>query len=577
MNHPSPAIVAQSAVRPLPRWALWLLCLAYVIPGFFGRDPWRGEDMEAFGVMRALALGQTDWSAPLLSAIAPESDGLLPYWIGALAIEGLGGWFGMVYASRLPFVLLLALTLAASWRAIYHLARSPGAQPVAFAFGGEAQPADYARALADAGLLALIACLGLAQYAHEATHYLTQLCATALLLYAGSALPAARMAWPLAAAAAGLAMLVASGAPTLALLLGLGCAVLVRLSASTPSEHEAARRAARVLLALLGAAAVLAWALDLWQWRIAPAAGLLSNWRSLLRLLTWFTWPAWPLALWTLWRWRHLIAAHPWQRHLLLPLWFAGVALAATLSTRPADRALLLALPALAALAAFALPTLKRSLSALIDWFTLLFFSIAAIGIWVVWLAVQTGVPAKPAANVARLAPGYVNEFAPLPFVLALAATLAWCALVRWRSARHRAALWKSLILPAGGTTLAWLLLMTLWLPLLDYGRSYAPQVALAVRAIEQSKDASDTPDDACVINYGLSPSAVAALTYHGALTVATPLQVGLCRWVIADEAAFPPVAQALPPSQWRQVATAVRPTDRSDRWIVLRRVDAGQ
>ena len=28
MNHPTPAIVAQSAVRPLPRWALLLLCLA---------------------------------------------------------------------------------------------------------------------------------------------------------------------------------------------------------------------------------------------------------------------------------------------------------------------------------------------------------------------------------------------------------------------------------------------------------------------------------------------------------------------------------------------------------------------
>ena len=39
---------------------------------------------------------------------------------------------------------------------------------VAFAFGGEAQPHDYARALADGGLLALVATLGLAQGAHEA-------------------------------------------------------------------------------------------------------------------------------------------------------------------------------------------------------------------------------------------------------------------------------------------------------------------------------------------------------------------------------------------------------------------------
>jgi hypothetical protein len=44
---------------------------------------------------------------------------------------------------------------------------------VAFAFGGEAQLIDYARAMADAALLALVACLGLAQLSHETTSYVT--------------------------------------------------------------------------------------------------------------------------------------------------------------------------------------------------------------------------------------------------------------------------------------------------------------------------------------------------------------------------------------------------------------------
>ena len=149
------------------------------------------------------------------------------------------------------------------------------------------------------------------------------------------------------------------------------------------------------------------------------------------------------------------------------------MALAATLTTRPADRALLLGLPALAALAAFALPTLRRSIAALIDWFTLLFFSASAIAIWVIWLSLQTGMPAKPAQNIARLAPGFVASFSPVAFATALAATLAWCALVWWRAARNRTAIWKSLVLPASGAALGWLLLMTLWLPLLDHARSY--------------------------------------------------------------------------------------------------------
>ena len=64
-----------------------------------------------------------------------------------------------------------------------------------------------------------------------------------------------------------------------------------------------------------------------------------------------------------------------------MPLWFTLVSIGATITTQPADRALLLGLPALAALAAFALPTLRRSVGALIDWFTLLFFTASALAI----------------------------------------------------------------------------------------------------------------------------------------------------------------------------------------------------
>ena len=57
--------------------------------------------------------------------------------------------------ARLPFALMLAATLAATWYAVYNLASHPRAQPVAFAFGGEAHPTDYARAIGDGALLAL--------------------------------------------------------------------------------------------------------------------------------------------------------------------------------------------------------------------------------------------------------------------------------------------------------------------------------------------------------------------------------------------------------------------------------------
>lgn len=550
----------QSAVRTLPRWALLLLCIAYVIPGFVGRDPWKNSDVSAFGYMQELAQGHTPWMAPLLAGQPPDTEGLLPYWLGAWALQAFTPWLSPELASRLPFALLLVITLVATWYSAYYLARSPGAQPVAFAFGGEARPTDYARAMADAGLLALIASLGLAQFSHEITSYLTQLTCSTLLFFAAAALPY-RTLGPIIAAACGLFGLVLSGAPALAALLGMGGALLVQCSASDTPRTRTPWTLALLGLTLLSA--LLAWKLDLWRWRIVDAEGS-KEWQSLMRLLLWFSWPTWPLALWTLWRWRRQIVSRELHRHLLLPLWFASVAIAAMLTTRPADRALLLGLPALATLAAFALPTLRRSISALIDWFTLIFFSVSAIAIWVIWLSVHTGFPAKPAANVAKLAPGFVPSFSAIAFFAALAATVAWCALVWWRASRNRAAIWKSLVLPAGGAVLGWLLLMTLWLPLLDYGRSYGAQM----RSVAQTLG----PDAGCVATYGLTRAQIAALIHQGGIDVAPGQDASRCNWLIADATVAPPVFAVLSRKEWKQVADIVRPTDKNDRLLVLRR-----
>jgi glucan phosphoethanolaminetransferase (alkaline phosphatase superfamily) len=153
------------------------------------------------------------------------------------------------------------------------------------------------------------------------------------------------------------------------------------------------------------------------------------------------------LALWTLWVWRRQIARPGHNPHLSIALLFATVPVAACLSSTPADRALLLGLPAIATLAAFALPTFRRSISALIDWFTLLFFTASAI-VWVVWLAFQTGFPPKIAANIARLAPQFEANISWPTVIVALIATAGWFVLVIWRTSRNRAAIWKSLVLP---------------------------------------------------------------------------------------------------------------------------------
>jgi hypothetical protein len=129
----------------------------------------------------------------------------------------------------------------------------------------------------------------------------------------------------------------------------------------------------------------------------------------------------WPLAFWTLWRWRR-----QWRRrHIALPLATVVVGVVSSVAMGGSDRALMLATPGLAVLGAFALPTLKRSAGALIDWFSVFFFSLAALAVWVIYLSMQTGVPAKPMANILRLARRVSHPASP-----------------RWRWAPPRWAAW---------------------------------------------------------------------------------------------------------------------------------------
>lgn len=552
VNSPNPALVTRRGARRLPRWALLLFCAAYLLPGVFARDPWRNADLIAYGQMLSIAEGRSPWLAPALGGVAADAA-LLPHWLGAAAIRLLMPLLDADNAARVPFVLLLALVLALVWYTTYHLARTEAAQPVPFAFGGEADPVDYARAMADGALLALIATLGLLQLGHETTPELAQLFGTALLLFALASAP--YRSWqPRTAVVAALLVLCTSGAPSMAMAMAAGAAVVC-----SRSRYAEVRRFVVWIVAAAVLGAVAATALGAWHWRaLAPDA---QDIVSMLRQWAWFLWPAWLLALWTLYRWRH----HLLNRHISVPLVAVVVAMAANASMGGSDRALMLGLPGLAVLAAFALPTLKRSTSAAVDWFSMFFFTGAAIAIWVVYAAVHTGVPAKPAANVARLAPGFVPQFDPWGLLLAALGSAAWLALVRWRTGRHREALWKSMVLPAGGVALCWLLLMTLWLPLLDYGRSSRPVV---------QRIAAFVPADACIAAPTLSAVQVAALEVFGPYRVdaRTSAAGGPCNWMLRAVRVRPAPA---PLPGWQLVATAQGPRDRDEATAIYRRQDS--
>lgn len=340
--------------------------MVYVVTGLVNRDPWKTLDVSSFGYMWELSQGHTELWNPRIGGMAPDLQGPLAYALGAGAITLLSPWIASDTAARIPFIASLLITLIATWYAIYFLAKNPHAQPVSFAFGGEAKPEDYAKAIADAGLLALIACLGLALPSHETTPTATQLCTTALL-FCGAALIRTHVLIAALLIDLSLLLLTLSGVPFLALFLGMGIAFLLFKQGSQGCKHIWI-----LIVGCLGVIALGTWA-DLWQWRFVSTEDVNFQWKGLLRLLLWFTWPLWPLAAWTLWTWRNQWGKHIWQQHLILPVFMLLTIFCFSISSKNPERTLLLSLPSLACLAAFALPTLKRSFSALIDWFTLLF------------------------------------------------------------------------------------------------------------------------------------------------------------------------------------------------------------
>ena len=192
---------------------------------------------------------------------------------------------------------------------------------------------------------------------------------------------------------------------------------------------------------------------------------------------------------------------------------------------------------------------------------------------WVEWMKLFLAIipfpeisAARSMAMVARLAPGHVAEFSPLVFVLAVLATLVWCWLVRWRTGRHRAALWKTLVLPAGGVTLCWMLLMTLWLPALDHALSYAPQV----RAIAQR-----TGPTRCVAELGVGRAQIAALRHHAGFDLQPINSHTECDWLIVKPEVVSLLHHIVSLDDWRLIGTFRRTTNPNDDLLLYQRAPA--
>ncbi len=567
-----PVRLPASATNPLPRWGLFLLCLLYILSGLIGRDPWKNEDAAGFGIMWTMANGSwQDWLSPHIVGLPMPQEGPLAWWIGALCIKLFGWLLGDVLAARLATVCFFLLGSAAVWYGAYLLGRRSDAQPLRLAFGGQPEPRDYGRTLADGALLIYLGCLGLLVHSHATSANALQVSMVALALFAAVRHFDARTSGAALVLGAVLGLLVLTRGWVVPLALWLA------LAAYDLAHHRALPRRLLGLtlpVALLVGGSWAAIAEWLRPFDASPIAGWMAwnlehlslpKWSAVKYLLSngiWFTWPAWPFAAWAVYAWRK--QALP--LHIAVPLVFCvALAILALLYSRPHESALLTLLPPLAVLAAFGLPTMKRGAINAVDWFSVMILSTCAGFIWLGWIAKQTGWPAWLARNAFKLAPGFKPEFSLLPLLIAVLATIGWVLLVHWRISRRPSVLWRAVVLSSGGVILCWLLLMTLWLPWGNYMRSYAT-VAHEMTA--------GLPPQSCIAST-VSPAQRASFAFFGKIRFER-LDREPCDYLLLSSTRYVKADPVIRRSDgdWRLVWEGHRASDRNERFRLYQRLD---
>ena len=568
-----PVRLSASATHTLPRWSLLILCTFYIFAGLLGRDPWKNEDAAGFGIMWSMAHGGLqDWLWPHIAGLKIPGESPAVFWAGAICIKLFGSGLGDVLAARIANIIFFIIGITSVWYTAYQLGQRAEAQPLTLAFGGQPEPQNFGRTLADGALLIYLGCIGFMVHSHHTTAPALQVALIAFCMAVASRLFSSKKF----SIATALILGVALGFATLTRgwlvpwILWLSLLMLAFIQRKTSvaiqlfciSLPVAALVTSIWLVSCLlvqpfGGSPVDAWL----QFNLLNVSS--PSFQALGYLLkngSWFAWPAWPFAGWALYAWRKQLKA----LHIALPLAFLLVLLLLALcNPYPEEGVLLTFLPALSVLASFGLPTMKRALINAVDWFSVMTLTVVAAVIWAGWLAIQTGWQIPLAKNAFKLAPGFVPSFEPFAAGVAVFATLSWFLLLRWRLARHPAVLWRAVVLSCGGGILCWLLLMTLWLPWGNYIKSYAGVAQQSVTAL---------PTLAYCVESNVGAAQRASFAYFGKIKFASFSDETCNFYLLQDRYNDKKISETNNLTNWRLLWEGHRPADREERFRLYQR-----
>jgi hypothetical protein len=276
------------------------------------------------------------------------------------------------------------------------------------------------------------------------------------------------------------------------------------------------------------------------------------------RILPWHTWPLWALCLWQLWNTRREQYGTP---AIALPLCGLAVTfILLSLGSGARDLYALTLLPAGALLAAPVARNLRRGAASAWLWFSITGVTFFIIVAWFYWSGLELGAPARLHAHLHRLQPGYPPGFKWLPFTLAACYTLAWFMLL----AKLKHSMERPVIVWAAGITVLWGLAASLFLGVVDTGKSY--------RAVFTSMQLSLPAQYRCVASRNLGESQRAMVHYYAnVITQREEIAAAKrdCDLLLLQGAARDEPALG---SRWRKIWEGTRPGDKVERYRLYQR-----
>lgn len=522
-----------------------LLCLAWLLPGLFGHDPWKTEEAYTFGLVYSLLQGGS-WIVPHLAGEVFIVEPPLFHLSAAAS--------GLLFSSVLP---------------LHDAARLAGGFYIALALvfcGFAGRELNGAKQGALTALL-FLGCFGLVLRSHQLINDVATLSGFAIAYYG--------LALSLRRALSG-GFWLGTGMGIVFMTQGLlETAVVVAIAVVLPLAFGSWRNrnyALAILAALLAAAPWLAlwpallythspalfntwlWTSNIARFTGGDGAGLIYY----LRILPWYAWPVWALALWTLWRERAGLLAKP---ALQLPLvgFFATLGILSAASDARELFALPLLLP-LTLLAAPAISVLRRGAANAWYWFSVMGFTFFIAVAWFYWGALELGFPARLHQHLHTIRPGYDFGLRWLPFLFGLAYTAAWFAVL----GRLRRDPERPVIVWACGITVIWALLATLFIGWADTAKSYRSVMTNMARALPKSYN--------CMSSRDLGEAQRALLHYYTGIIThreEVPERRRECELLLTQGK---PLDESWLPQNWKQIWEGQRPGDKDERYRLYRR-----